>query len=139
MQLTSLDDIRELRARYPLLGDLSLPPFTVEVDSFSPQQNKLFQDRLNHYHASCGCGTGAATSISGLIIFWLSLQFGGLNVQLSTLAIVLIGVAVFGIAGTIGKLVGIGHAHWRLRKLLGRMETMLEDSPADLQLEAYQR
>jgi hypothetical protein len=139
MQLTSLANIRELRVRYPLLGDLSLPPFTVELDSFSPQQNKLFQDRLNHYHASCGCGSGAATSVSGLIIFWLCLQFGGLSVQLSTLAIVLIGAAVFGVAGTIGKLIGIGHAHWQLRKLLGQMARMLEDSPAGLQLEAYQR
>lgn len=75
----------------------------------------LWEARLNHYYAACGCDTGAIFLVAAFVLYVAFLALRPSGISSAGWAEVGFGLLVVLVASGVGKALGIGFAQIRLR------------------------
>ena len=112
-------DVDRLLARLDLLA--TVRRVSLDLDSLRPDESRAFQTRLNRLGAACGCEMGALMAVLGVAGYFGHLWGTVGSPSHWSSGDVLWGGAVFLVAATIGKLVGLAGARIRLIRQLERL------------------
>ena len=101
---------------------VSKTPTPVELASIDPETRVELLRELERYRRECGCGAGGVGVVAGfiLVIAWQLASITTFTLSTAAIALVQI-VAATVIGGVAGKLVGLGRARARFRRVTARL------------------